>query len=83
MKPMRGATILLDNPAVKVWKFEGKRYAQAKRLAKGHPLRAHADVVKALKIGGMVEATTLVMAKYGVQYPAANEHLNRLIWGRA
>lgn len=82
MKPQRGAVIMLDNPAVKVWKWKGQRYAVAKRLPKGHALKGHADVVKALKIGGMVEGTLTVMAKYGVQYAAASEKLNQLIWSR-
>lgn len=82
MRMPKGAVLMLDNPAVKVWKWNGERKAVAKRLPKGHPLRAHADLVKAMKVGGMVEATTLVMARYGVQYPAASEYLQRLVWNR-
>lgn len=81
MRMPKGAELILDNPVVKVWKWKGERNAVAKRLPKGHILRDKSDVVKALKVGGMVEGTLAVMAKYGVQYGTANALLNRWIWG--
>jgi len=80
MKMPKGAVLMLDNPAVKVWKWKGERCAVAKRLPQGHKLRGQRVGVEALKVGGMVEGTLAVMAKYRVQYPAANALLNQWIW---